>query len=121
MRTESSASCTRTRTTTLQAGAALNKPLGNWYLALTADGGHVETKSNIDNNGYVAADRALSKTDSLTSLATLSGRPLRLPGGEASLTVKAGFDYSGIESSDTRTTTGEVVCVSALVTRLPNT
>lgn len=98
----------RTRTTTLQAGAALNKPLGDWYLALTADGGHVETKSDIDNNGYVAADRALSKTDSLTSLATLSGRPLRLPGGEASLTVKAGFDYSGIESSDTRTTRGQM-------------
>ncbi|MBB4615327.1 TonB-dependent receptor [Novosphingobium taihuense] len=98
----------RTRTTTLQAGAALNKPLGDWYLALTADGGHVETKTRVDNNGYLAADSALSKTDSLTSLATLSGRPLRLPGGEASLTVKAGFDYSGIESSDTRTTRGQV-------------
>ncbi|KPF93904.1 TonB-dependent receptor [Novosphingobium sp. AAP83] len=122
------------RTTTVQAGAALNKPLGDWLLALTADGGHVETKSTIDNradlsglqalvnsgaiaaNGAlvpaailgVAADRALSKTDTLSSLATFSGRPLRVPGGEVGLTVKAGFDYSGIESSDTRTTTGTV-------------
>lgn len=98
----------RTRTTTLQAGAALNKPLGEWFLAVTADGGHVETKTTIDNNGDVDPDRALSKTDSLSSLATISGRPLRLPGGEVGLTVKAGFDYSGIESSDTRTTTGTV-------------
>jgi iron complex outermembrane receptor protein len=122
------------RTTTVQAGAALNKPLGSWLLALTADGGHVETKSTIDNradlsgmqalvnsgailaNGAlapaailgVAADRALSKTDTLSSLATFSGRPLRLPGGEVGLTVKAGFDYSGIESSDTRTLAGTV-------------
>lgn len=125
---------TRRRTTTLQASAALNKPLGNWNLAVTADGGHVETKSTIDrradlsglqalvNSGALAAsgtlpasavvpgaaDRALSKTDSLTSLATLSGRPLRLPGGDVALTVKAGFDYSGIESSDTRTATGQI-------------
>ncbi|MFM2371480.1 MAG: hypothetical protein RIS85_1202, partial [Pseudomonadota bacterium] len=99
---------TRSRTTTLQAGAALNKPLGDWFLALTADGGHVETKKNIDNNGYADADRALSKTDSLTSLATLSGRGFRLPGGEVALTVKAGFDYSGIESSDTRSTAGVI-------------
>ncbi|MGV3512700.1 MAG: TonB-dependent receptor [Novosphingobium sp.] len=125
---------TRRRATTLQASAALNKPLGDWNLAVTADGGHVETRSTIDrrsdlsglqalvNSGALAAsgalpataivpgtaDRALSKTDSLTSLATLSGRPLRLPGGEVALTVKAGFDYSGIESTDTRTSTGQL-------------
>lgn len=125
---------TRRRTTTLQASAALNKPLGNWNLAVTADGGHVETKSTIDRRADLsglqalvasgalaasgtlptsaivpgAADRALSRTDSLTSLATLSGRPARLPGGEVALTVKAGFDYSGIESTDTRTSTGQL-------------
>ncbi|HQS97691.1 TonB-dependent receptor plug domain-containing protein [Novosphingobium sp. 17-62-19] len=125
---------TRRQTTTLQAGAALNKPLGSWNLALTADGGHVETKSTIDNRADLSglqdlidagsltasgnlpssaiipgvADRALSKTDSLTSLATLSGRPLRLPGGEVALTLKAGFDYSGIESTDTRSAAGTI-------------
>lgn len=125
---------TRRQTTTLQAGAALNKPLGTWNLALTADAGHVETKSTIDNRADLSglqtlvdagsltasgalpasaiipgvADRALSKTDSLTSLATLTGRPLRLPGGDVSLTVKGGFDYSGIESTDTRSSTGTI-------------
>ncbi|MFN3551495.1 MAG: TonB-dependent receptor domain-containing protein [Novosphingobium meiothermophilum] len=125
---------TQRRTTTLQASAALNKPLGAWLLAVTADGGHVETRSTIDNRadlsglqslvssgalaaggtlpaaGIVAvpADRALAKTDSLTSLATISGRPLRLPGGEVSLTVKTGFDYAGIRSNDTRTQQGTV-------------
>ncbi len=122
------------RTTTLQAGAALNKPLGAWNLALTADAGHVETNSTIDRRADLSgfqtlvaagslsasgalpgsaiipavADRALSKTDTVTSLATLTGRPLRLPGGEVSLTVKAGFDYSGIESNDTRSTAGQI-------------
>lgn len=125
---------TRRRTTTLQAGAAYNRPLGDWFLALTADGGHVETRSTIDQRadlsrlqalvdagaitasgalpadavGILSPNRALSKTDSLSSLATVSGRPLRLPGGEVALTVKAGFDYSGIESTDTRTTASQI-------------
>lgn len=125
---------TRRQTTTFSAGMALNKPLNDWNLAITADGGHSEVKSAIDNRADLSglqalvdagtisaagtlpasaivaagADRALSKTDTLTSLATLSGRPLRLPGGEVGLTVKTGLDYSGIESSDTRTTTGTV-------------
>ncbi|WP_298288352.1 TonB-dependent receptor [Novosphingobium sp.] len=125
---------TQRRTTTVQAGAALNKPLGGWNLALTADAGHIETKSTIDTRADLSglqalvtagslsasgalpssaiipgvADRALSKTDTLTSLATLTGRPVRLPGGEVSLTVKAGFDYSGIETNDTRSTVGTI-------------
>ncbi|MCW1381199.1 TonB-dependent receptor [Novosphingobium sp. KCTC 2891] len=124
---------TRKRTTTISAGAALNKPLGGWQLALTADGSHVVTESTIDNRadlsglqalvdaGTISAsgalpgsaiaavgpDRARSRTNSFTSLATLTGQPLRLPGGEASLTVKAGYAYSGIRSSDTRTLSGE--------------
>ena len=45
---------------------------------------------------------AQSKSDTATSLLTLVGRPLRLPAGEASLTVKTGFDYSALESRSTR-------------------
>jgi hypothetical protein len=119
---------THSEVTTVQAGLALNKPLGAWSLAVTGDGGHVETESTIDNRANlsglqalvdagllsasgaipasaysaVTPDRALSKVDTLTSLATLSGRPLRLPGGEVALTVKAGFAYSGITSRNTR-------------------
>lgn len=125
---------TRRRTSTIQGGAALNQPLGNWLLALTADAGHVETRSRIDARanlsalqpavdagllsatgallpaliGGTPADTALSKRDALTSLATFSGRPLRLPGGDVSVTAKAGFDYAGIESSDSRSALGTV-------------
>ncbi|MEO0030889.1 MAG: hypothetical protein RIS94_647 [Pseudomonadota bacterium] len=91
-----------TRTTTISAGAALNKPLGDWQLAVTADGSHVATGSSIDTLAQLVPDQARSITDSATSLATLSGRPFRLPGGDASLTVKTGFAWNGIRSSDTR-------------------
>lgn len=96
-----------TRTTTLSAGAALNKPLGDWQLTVTADGSHVESGSAIDTLAQLAPEQARSKTDTLTSLATLNGRPFRLPGGDASLTVKTGFAYSGIRSSDSRTLAGD--------------
>lgn len=125
---------TRRKTTTMSLGAGLNKPLGSWQLSATADGSHVVTDSRIDNRANltglqalvdsgafgadgpipedaivgVGADRAHSVTNSLTSLATLSGQPLTLPGGPASLTVKAGYAYSGIRSSDTRTTSGDI-------------
>lgn len=124
---------TRKRTTTVSLGAGLNKPLGAWQLSVTADGSHVVSDSTIDTradlsglqalvnagafaaNGAIPADavvglrpdRAHSVTNSATSLATLSGQPLRLPGGEASLTVKAGYAYSGLRSTDTRTLAGE--------------
>lgn len=124
---------TRRRTTTVSLGAGLNKPLGAWQLSATADGSHVVTDSRIDNRADlsglqalvdsgafgadgpipadavvgVGRDRARSVTNSLTSLATLSGQPLRLPGGETSLTVKAGYAFSGIRSSDTRTLSGD--------------
>ena len=98
---------TTRRTTTISAGAALNKPLGNWQLSVTADGSHVASQSYIETNRSLATDTAMSKTDSLTSLATISGSPLRLPGGEVSLTGKAGFEWSGITSNDTRTLAGD--------------
>ncbi|WP_084355995.1 TonB-dependent receptor [Novosphingobium lentum] len=116
------------RSTTAQTGAALNKPLGSWQLAATADYTHVATDSTIDRRadlsalqglvsaGTLAANGALpagaivaapadiarSRTDTATSLVTLTGRPARLPGGELSLTVKTGFAYSAIASNDTR-------------------
>lgn len=125
---------TRRKTTTMSLGAGINKPLGAWQLSVTADGSHVVTDSTIDNradlsglqalvdagifgaNGPipdnavigVVADRAHSVTNSLSSLATLNGQLLRLPGGDASLTVKGGYAYSGIRSSDTRTLADDI-------------
>jgi hypothetical protein len=120
-------------TTTYSAGAGLNTGLGAWQLSLTADGSHVVTDTHrpprrsvrlqdmvdagtLSATGALPAgaivggdpDRAHSRTDSLTSLATINGQPFRLPGGEVSLTVKTGFAYSGIHSTDTRTTSGAI-------------
>ena len=121
----------KTRTDTAQAGATLAKVLGDWQLTATLDGSHAVSDTAIDQRAdtapLVAAaaagtlaisgplptvapggiDHARSVTDSLTSLATLVGRPLTLPAGEVTATLKAGFAYSGNISSDSRSMLGE--------------
>ncbi|WP_421849032.1 TonB-dependent receptor [Novosphingobium sp.] len=118
----------RTVSDTVSAGATLNLPLGPWQLAWTADGTHVATTTTIDARadlsglqtlvdqgtlsptGALPADAILptpqgiarSKSDTATTLATFTGSPLRLPGGQTALTLKAGFAYSGLHSSDSR-------------------
>ena len=118
--------------TTLQAGAGYNTFLGTWQLNTTVDGSHVETSSQFDRrantNALISAaaagtlpisgplpvlpdagfDQAASTVNSVTSLATLIGRPLRLPAGFVSATLKAGYAWSGIDSSDSRSTLGAV-------------
>ncbi|MFC4294866.1 TonB-dependent receptor [Novosphingobium tardum] len=115
-------------TVTAQAGAALSKQISGWRLAVTADYSHVDSVSRTDRRADAAAvqalvsagflsptgaiptgsittlpdDRAKTVTDTGTSLVTFSGRPFRMPAGEASLTAKAGFDYRAINSSNTR-------------------
>ncbi|WP_423142899.1 TonB-dependent receptor [Parablastomonas sp. CN1-191] len=95
-------------TLTLSGGAALNKPLGDWQLTLTADGSHGETVSHIDRRGAFGFDRAETYTDSLNTLATVIGRPVHLPAGDVSVTAKTGLNLDGISSRDSRRlTTGE--------------
>lgn len=91
------------RTTTVSGGAALNRPLGAWQMALTVDASHVDATSLIDTRDALDPYQARSRTDSATSLATLSGSPLRLPGGEVSFTGKAGYAWSGISGTSSRT------------------
>lgn len=122
----------RTRVTTLQGGAGFNGLLGTWQLSATLDATHNLVEVGIDRSAdtlaLVAAaaagtlaidgplptvasageDRARIASDSATSLVTLIGRPVRLPAGEAAATVKAGFAYTGIDSSDTRSGNGSV-------------
>jgi len=105
---------TVSRTQTLQSGASLNKPLGNWQFSATVDGTsattttHTDQRSpttsllNVDDINGALPDvmaggiaRAVSTSNSVTSLATLIGHPLHLPGGHVSMTVKAGFAYTG--------------------------
>ena len=106
------------RTDTLQSGATLNQPLGQWQFSATLDGTHTYAITNSDNradtssllsaaaNGSLAIDGVLpsvpsagyvhAETDSnsLTSLLSLIGHPARLPAGQAALTIKAGFAWS---------------------------
>lgn len=89
-----------------QGGATLNKPLGGWQLTATIDGSHVRTATLSERDLALSdpqqRDRALSRNSSATSLVTLNGRPLNLPAGDVSVTIKAGFAWTGINSEDTR-------------------
>lgn len=91
------------RTDTLQGGAGYNRPLGEWRLNATLDAGHAVTTQRIERgDGSAVFDRNRAVNDSLGSLVTLTGKPLRLPAGEAALTVRGGYVWSSIRSSDTR-------------------
>ena len=121
-----------TRSTTLQLGAGFNTFLGSWQLNATVDGSHGESRTLIDRRADTSAliaaaasgalpvdgplpalgdpgrDTVRSNTDAVNSLVTLVGRPVRLPGGEVTATLKGGFAWSNIQSSDTRSTVGPV-------------
>ena len=112
------------RTQAVQGGVTLNKPLGSWQLAITADGSFSDTRTDVDRPADTSAlaaaalagslpvagtlpalppagaDRARTKDLALKSLATLTGRPFALPAGDATLTVKAGFDFTRSRNSD---------------------
>ena len=113
------------RTRTLQAGASLNKPVGDWQFSATVDGTSATTTTHTDQRGIAvlsAADatgplpdlvpggtaRTLSTSNAVSSLATLIGHPARLPGGQVSLTVKAGFGYNGQISNSSLNGLGDV-------------
>lgn len=106
------------KTDTFQAGLNLNKPLGSWRLTTTVDASTATTTTNVGNQPDLTAivvpssgplpalsdagsTIARAKNDSVTSLATLVGRPFRLPGGEVAATFRLGFAYTGITSTRT--------------------
>jgi iron complex outermembrane receptor protein len=119
----------RGETATASLGAGFNRLVGSWRLTATADYAHVDSSSRTDNRADSRALQALvdagqlsvsgslpttaillnpdtlasSRTDTATSLLTLVGRPFHLPAGDASLTVKTGFDYTALESTSTST------------------
>jgi hypothetical protein len=114
------------RTSTYSLGTTVDTMIGDWQLTATADGNHRVGRSLIDRradvSGLLAAasagtlgldddlgiiadagvDRADSKTDTLNSLLTATGRPLLLPGGELTVTLDTGYNYTRIQSEDTR-------------------
>lgn len=115
----------QSKTDTYQAGLNLNKPLGSWRLTTTVDASTATTTTTVDRvptqlvGGQDLATTVLpltgpppglidpgstvarAKNDSVTSLATLVGRPFSLPGGEVSATFRLGFAYTGITSNGT--------------------
>ncbi len=120
----------RGQTATAQAGVTLNKPLGAWQFSATLDATHSESQSvsdrRRDTSALVAAacagtlsitgpldgplagvtgagsDLALTTNNAATARATLIGRAFRLPAGDVTSTLRAGFAYTGIDSSSTR-------------------
>ncbi|MDE2435916.1 MAG: TonB-dependent receptor [Sphingomonadales bacterium] len=90
--------------TTFASGAGLNTNFGRWQFSATTDASHSESETRIDRYAGTGFDNAKSNTDSVTSLATMIGHPMRLPGGDVGATVKLGFAWSNIQSSDTRST-----------------
>lgn len=108
----------RTKTDTAEAGLTYARPLGEWQLTATVDASHAITNTRIDQpsvasgslpaSGPVtstAAAPALARSvsDSATSLVTAVGRPVHLPAGDVTATIKAGFAWTGLASTDTRT------------------
>ena len=118
-----------TRSTTYSLGTTLDTRIGDWQITATADGNHAVSRNLIDRRvdpllleplqdaaeaGTLALDgdlgtlpdagfdRADSKTDTLNSLVTAVGRPLLLPGGELTVTLDSGYNFTRIESEDTR-------------------
>ncbi len=90
------------RETTVSGSTGYNTNFGDWQFSATADATHGETETLIDRVAGSGFDVALSNTERLTSLITMIGRPLRLPAGKISVTAKAGYNWSNIASSDTR-------------------
>lgn len=94
-----------TRTTEISGGTGLNTNFGKWQFSATADATFGMVDTQIDRFAGTGFDTASSDTKRLTSLVTLTGRPLRLPAGEVTATFRTGYNWANIQSSDTRSAT----------------
>ncbi len=115
-----------TETTTYNLSSTLNQPVEDWQLDLTFNGSYAKSIAEIDRQrdtsdlvaqasagtldilgplpsiADAGRDTAITKSSAITSLGTLRGTPVTLPAGDATLTVKSGYSWTRIESSDTR-------------------
>lgn len=118
--------------TTLEGGAGYSTVLGDWQFSATLDATHAETRSQTDRRADTSAlvaaaaagtlpirgtlpalppagaTEAESISNRAESLVTLIGRPLRLPGGAVSATIKAGYTWIGFDSTDEASVSGPV-------------
>ncbi|MFC0206363.1 TonB-dependent receptor domain-containing protein [Novosphingobium soli] len=123
---------TRAISDTFEGGLGYSTMVGEWQLSATANATYADSSTRVDRRrdgsdlqaqvdaGALAIDGALpfvpgagvdvatTRQLTLSNLATISGKPFRMPAGEANLTVKAGYDFDRSSSEDTRNTLGAV-------------
>lgn len=113
-------------TNTFQGGAALNGVSSGWRWSLTADYAREETETETDNSGDISAlqaaidagtadpfatdfgallsspitDEARSVSNTLESLATISGALITLPSGSVTTTLRGGYSREDLDSRD---------------------
>jgi len=118
--------------TTLEGGAGYSTAFGEWQFSATVDATHGENRSLTDRRADTSslvtaaaagtlpirgtlpalppagATEAESVSNRVENLITMIGRPLRLPGGEVSGTIKAGYTWVGFDTMDQASTSGPV-------------
>lgn len=113
-------------TNRFQGGAVLNGMLSQWRWSLTADYAREKTETETDNSGDNSAlqaainagtadpfaadfgallsspitDEARSISNTLDSLATISGTLLNLPSGSVTTTLRGGYNRQDLDSRD---------------------
>ncbi|MEY4953462.1 MAG: hypothetical protein RL299_1886, partial [Pseudomonadota bacterium] len=119
-------------TTTLEGGAGYSTSFGDWQFSATLDANHGETRSQTDLRANTAslvtaaaagtlpirgplpalppagATEAETISNRVENLVTMIGRPVRLPGGQVSATIKAGYTWIGFDTKDQASISGPV-------------
>ncbi|MFO1256634.1 MAG: TonB-dependent receptor [Sphingomonadaceae bacterium] len=118
--------------TTLEGGAGYSTAFGEWQFSATVDATHGVTRTltdrRADTTALVAAaaagtlpirgtlpalapagaTEAESTSNRVENLVTMIGRPLRLPAGNVSATIKAGYTWVGFDTADQASLAGPV-------------
>lgn len=101
-----------TTSDTYSLGAGFNTRLGDYQFQTTFDASLADSESEIDRRrtapGAVIQDFAQSRVWSASNKTTLIGQPFDLPAGGLSVTLDAGYNWSRIESEDSRTGLGQI-------------
>ena len=84
------------------AALSVNQPLGGWVATFTSDANITRALTEIDRNDASGFDIARSRTYTTANKLTVNGFPLQLPAGELSTTLDLGFDWTRLESEDSR-------------------
>lgn len=95
----------RNQTYTYASAGSYTRPVGEFQLTGTFDASLANSRTEIDRRAGNGFDVANSKVYDGTALLTARGSPLLLPGGELSTTVDLGYDWTRIDSDDTRSGT----------------